>query len=80
MFDNNKLHIKGRIKLYPYLVVGKDKNIYQLGHCSNKRTLEFRQLKYYKERNAYGYRCGYISKKRLLNLYYDCDELIKKYV
>ena len=71
----NNLKIKGRIKNYPNLVVGEDRNIYQLAHFSNKRTIPFRQLKYYPERNAYGYNGSYFSRSRMLKLYYD-DECI----
>ena len=74
----NNLKIKGRIKNYPYLVVGKDKSVYQLAHFVGKRTIPFRKLKYYEERKAYGYNGSYFSKSRMLKLYYDCDEVVNE--
>ncbi len=74
----NNLKIKGRIKNYPYLVVGEDRNIYQLAHFIGKRTIQFRKLKYYPERKAYGYNGSYFSKDRMLKLYYDSEEIVNK--
>ena len=74
----NNLKIKGRIKNYPNLVVGEDKNIYKLSHFSNNRTKPFRKLKYYTEREAYGYNGSYISKSKLLDLFYSCDEVVNE--
>jgi hypothetical protein len=74
----NNLKIKGRFKVYNHLVVGDDKNIYQLSHFIGKRTMSFRKLKYYIERNAYGYNGSYISKNRLIKLYYNSEETVNK--
>lgn len=74
----NNLKIKGRIKNYPYLVVGKDKNVYQLSHFIGKITIPFRKLKYYENRKAYGYNGSYFSKSRMIKLYYDCEEVVNK--
>lgn len=74
----NNLKIKGRIKNYPHLVVGDDRNIYRLAYCSNNRTKPFRKLKYYDKRNAYGYNGSYISKDRLLNLFYKSEEVVNR--
>lgn len=74
----NNLEIKGRFKNYNHLVVGKDRNIYQLSHFIFPRTLPFRRLKFYTKRNAYGFNGSYISKSRLESLYYASNETINK--
>jgi len=74
----NNLKIKGRFKIYNHLVVGEDKNIYQLAHFIGKRTISFRKLKFYQQRNTYGYNGSYISKNRLIKLYYNSEEILNK--
>ena len=74
----NNLKIKGRFKIYNHLVVGEDKNIYQLAHFIGKRTISFRKLKFYQQRNAYGYNGSYISKNRLMKLYYKSEETVNE--
>lgn len=71
MFKNHK--ITGRFKFYKYLVV-INKDIYQMPHCPHKRTKVFRKLKYYPKRDAYNYNGQYLTKKRLLKLYYPVNE------
>jgi len=75
----NNLKIKGRIKNYANLVVGEDKNIYQLAHFKNKRTIPFRKLKYYPKRKAYGYNGSYFSKSRMLKLYYEDKSVVNEF-
>ena len=72
----NNLKIIGRFKIYNNLVVGEDKNIYQLAHFIKPKTIPFRKLKYYPKKNAYGLNGSYISKSRLLNLFVPNKETI----
>ena len=74
----NNLQIIGKFKIYDHLVVGIDKNIYQLAHARGRTTLNFRKLKYYEKRDAYGYNGSYISKKRLFKLFYKKETTVNK--
>lgn len=74
----NNLEIKGRFRNHEHLVVGTDRNVYQLSHFILPRTLPFRQLKFYPKRNAYGFNGSYISRERLLKLYYESNETTKR--
>ena len=74
----NNLKIKGRFKIYNHLVVGEDKNIYQLAHFIYPKTIPFRKLKYYPNRKVYGYNGSYINKNRLIKLYYNSEEILNK--
>ena len=74
----NNLIIKGRFRNYEHLVVGADGSIYQLTHFIKPKTIPFRKLKFYSKRRAYGFNGSYISKERLLNLFYKCSEIINQ--
>lgn len=73
------IQIHGRFKIYDDLVV-INKEVWQLStfNRGSKRTKPMRKLKYYKEKNAYGYNRSYISKDKLLKLHYESNEIINK--
>ena len=62
------LDIKYRFKLFPYLVCGTDRKLYQLPHFKNKRTCHFKELKYNKNRKGYQINSVWVSFNRLNNL------------
>ncbi len=68
------INILYRFKIYTYLVVDDQKNIWELPHCYNKRTKPLRKLTYYKERDAYRYNNGYLKRSRLAKLMYKSIE------
>ena len=74
----NDLKIIGRFKIYDHLVVGEDKNIYQLAHFIKPKTIPFRKLKYYPNKKAYGFNGSYIPKSRLINLFIKTSETINR--
>ena len=71
------IQIDGRFKNYNDLVV-INKEVWQLPNFNKgtKRTKPMRKLKYYKDKNAYGYNGSYKSKTELLNLYYKSETTI----
>ena len=73
------IQIDGRFKIYDDLVV-ISKEVWQLStfNRGSKRTKPMRKLKYYKDRNAYGYNRSYISKDKLLKLHYESSEMYKR--
>lgn len=65
-----KIEIKGKFKFYPHLVCGVDKKIYQLSHFKTRRTCYFKEIKYNPTRKGYRINSQWVSKNRLLNLFY----------
>ncbi len=63
----DKIKITARFKFYPYIVCGEDRNLYQLPHFRGKRTLNFRKIKYNKERNGYSINGNWVSRNRMIN-------------
>lgn len=60
--------IQFTFKLYPNIVCLHDGFLYQLAHCTGKRTKVFRKLTYNEKRKAYYINGGLVTKKRLNNL------------
>lgn len=63
----NKI-ITNTFKIYDYIVCLNDGFLYQLEHCSKKRTKVFRKLTYNKKRSAYYINGQLVSKNRLKKL------------
>lgn len=60
--------IQFRFKIYDNIVCLNDGLLYQLAHCTRKRTKVFRKLTYNVKRNAYYINGGLVSKNRLEKL------------
>ena len=63
----NKI-ITNTFKIYDYIVCLNDRFLYQLEHCSKKRTKVFRKLTYNEKRSAYYINGQLVSKNRLKKL------------
>lgn len=63
----NKI-ITNTFKIYDYIVCLNDGFLYQLEHCSKKRTKVFRKLTYNEKRSAYYINGQLVSKNRLKKL------------
>lgn len=70
------INIKYRFKLFPYLVCGVNKKIYQLTHFKNKRTCHFKEIKYNKTRKGYQINSQWVSFNRLNKLKIQVNETI----
>ena len=57
-----------RFKVYENIVCLNDGLLYQLEHCTAKRTKIFRKLTYYEKRDSYYINGQLVSRKRLKNL------------
>ena len=66
--QNIKNKIVIRFKIYENIVCLNDGLLYQLEHCTSKRTKVFRKLTYNEKRNAYYINGGLLTRKRLNNL------------
>jgi len=62
------LEIEGTFKMFPFVVCGSDKKLYQLDHFKNRRTCYFKKLTYNSQRKAYRINSQWVTKKRLLKL------------
>lgn len=60
--------IQFRFKIYENIVCLNDGLLYQLEHCTNKRTKVFRKLTYNEKRKAYYINGILVTKKRLKKL------------
>lgn len=66
--QNPKNQITARFKIYDKIVLLQDGYLYQLEHCTKKRTKIFRKLTFNENRQAYYINGTLITKKRLKNL------------
>jgi hypothetical protein len=62
------LEIEGKFKMFPHVVCGSDKKLYQLVHFKKRRTCYFKKLTYNSDRKAYRINSQWVTKKRLLKL------------
>jgi uncharacterized C2H2 Zn-finger protein len=66
IFNNiEKVNVKARFKFYPYIICNDKEELWQLPHCTGKRTKEYRKIKYVAKRKAYIINGAYVSKKRM---------------
>jgi DNA repair ATPase RecN len=63
-----QLIITQRFKIYENIVCLNDGYLYQLQHCTAKRTKVFRKLSYNEKRNCYYINGQLVSKNRLMKL------------
>ena len=63
-----EMEITARFRLYPHVVCGADKILYQLDHFKNRRTCYFKKLTYNPERKAYRINSQWVTKKTLYRL------------
>jgi hypothetical protein len=64
-------------KFYENIVVNDKKELYQLTHVKNKRTLPFKKLTYNEHRKAYRIYSQWVSKKRLYKLIKPCNLFVE---
>ena len=57
--------ITARFKFYPYIICNDKRELWQLEHFRNKRTLSHRKIKYNKKRNGYLINGAYVSRNRM---------------
>lgn len=71
------LKIKGRFKLFPFLVCGVDKNLYQLTHFKKRRTCYFKMINFNEKRNSFYINSKNVTKNRLMKLFIAKNETIE---
>jgi hypothetical protein len=72
-----QLVIKYRFRLYPHVVSTDKKELWQLEHFKRRRTCPTRKLTYNKDRKAFRINSQWISRKRLLSLKYEVNEIVE---
>jgi hypothetical protein len=69
MYTNNlQIKILYRFKIFQHIVCDTKGMLYQLEHCSKKRTKQLRKLTYNNNRDAYRINSVWVTRKRLENL------------
>ncbi len=76
-YSKLQIHVKARFKFYPHIVCDDNKTLWQLPHFKNKRTLNFRKIKYNKNRNSYYINSDNVPYNRLKKCMILTDEIIE---
>ena len=63
-----EIQITATFKIYDKIVLLEDGFLYQLEHCTKKRTKVFRKITYNEKRKAYYINGTLVTKKRLKKL------------
>ena len=70
------IEIKYRFKMFPYLVCGVDRQLYQLTHFKKRRTCYFKKIPYNVSRKGYRVNSVWVSFSRLDRLKIESIETI----
>ena len=71
------LNITARFRLFPYVVCGSNKVLYQLSHFKRRRTCPFKKLTYNPKRKAYRINSQWVFKTKLYSLIQLKNEIIE---